>query len=179
SSSRRARRPHRRRRRAGQGSGPLSAAPCPGRRRPADPRGRRPRGRGRRTRPPRPAPGRGRPGPARPRPVPAPAGRAHPPGAEARLMNTQMRRMRPEDVPAVMELEPQLFGRGAWSRGILTEEATRADRYYVVLTEADHLIGYAGLATGVEATVMTLGVAPEHRRQGHASRMLTALLDRA
>lgn len=94
-------------------------------------------------------------------------------------MSTQMRRMSPEDVPAVMELEPQLFGRGAWSRGILTEEATRADRYYVVLTEADHLIGYAGLATGVEATVMTLGVAPGSRRQGHASRMLTALLDRA
>lgn len=94
-------------------------------------------------------------------------------------MSTQMRRMSPEDVPAVMELEPQLFGRGAWSQAIFTEEATRADRYYVVLTEADHLIGYAGLATGVEATVMTLGVAPGSRRQGHASRMLTALLDRA
>src|SRR5699024_7576592 len=128
----------RRRRRAGQGSGPVSAAPRPRRRGAADPGGRRPRGRGRRTRQARTAPGHGRPGAARPRPVPATAGRAHPPGAEARLMNTRMRRMRPEDVPAVMELEPQLFGRGAWSRGILTEEATRADRYYVVLTEADH-----------------------------------------
>src|SRR5699024_9134384 len=34
------------------------------------------------------------------------------------------------------------------------------DRYYVVLTDADRLIGYAGLATGPEATVMTIGVAP-------------------
>lgn len=94
-------------------------------------------------------------------------------------MSTAMRPMVPEDVDAVMRLEPELFGSAAWSRGIFLEEVGRTDRYYVVVTDQGELIGYAGLATGLEATVMTIGVASAHRRQGHGRQMLAALLDRA
>ena len=94
-------------------------------------------------------------------------------------MTAQLRPMRSEDLSAVIALEPELFGAGAWSRGVYEEELQRADRYYVVVAEADLVIGYAGLATGIEATVMTIGVAASHRRQGDARTMLTALLDRA
>ncbi len=91
---------------------------------------------------------------------------------------TTLRAMGPEDLDEVIALEPELFGAGAWSRGVYEEELTRADRYYVVVTDPA-VVGYAGLALGVEATVMTIGVAAEHRRQGHGRTMLAALLDRA
>lgn len=101
-------------------------------------------------------------------------------------MTARLRPMRSEDLDAVLALEPELFGAGAWSRGVYEEELRRADRYYVVVAEAggadgetDLVVGYAGLAIGIEATVMTIGVAPGRRRQGHARTMLAALLDKA
>ena len=94
-------------------------------------------------------------------------------------MTAQLRLMCSADLSAVIALEPELFVAGAWSRGVYEEELRRADRYYVVVAEADLVIGYAGLATGIEATVMTIGVAAPRRRQGHARTMLTALLDQA
>lgn len=94
-------------------------------------------------------------------------------------MTSAMRRMTADDVDAVMRLEPELFGRGAWSRAIFLEEYARPDRYYLVVTEGGELVGYAGLALAPEATVMTIGVAPQRRRTGHGTRMLADLLERA
>ncbi|WP_147918468.1 ribosomal protein S18-alanine N-acetyltransferase [Ruania zhangjianzhongii] len=101
-------------------------------------------------------------------------------------MTALLRPMRSEDLGVVIALEPELFGAGAWSRGVYEEELQRADRCYLVVatpvgtsSEPDRVIAYAGLATGIEATVMTIGVAASHRRQGHARTMLTALLDEA
>lgn len=91
---------------------------------------------------------------------------------------TTLRAMGPQDLDEVIALEPELFGAGAWSRGVYQEELSRTDRYYLVVADP-HVIGYAGLALGVEATVMTIGVAAAHRRQGHGRTMLTALLDKA
>ena len=94
-------------------------------------------------------------------------------------MTARLRPMRSEDLGAVLALEPELFGAGAWSRGVYEEELRRSDRYYVVVAEGAEVIGYAGLATGIEATVMTIGVAAAHRRQGHARTMLMDLLAQA
>lgn len=94
-------------------------------------------------------------------------------------MTARLRPMRSEDIGAVIALEPELFGAGAWSTAVYEEEVQRTDRYYVVIADEQVMIGYAGLATGIEATVMTIGVASGHRRQGHARTMLTALLERA
>lgn len=105
-------------------------------------------------------------------------------------MTARLRPMRSEDLSAVIALEPELFGAGAWSRGVYEQELQRRDRYYVVVADPESgagsaptgsapVVGYAGLATGIEATVMTIGVAAAHRRQGHGRTMLTALLDEA
>src|SRR5699024_523640 len=87
------------------------------------------------------------------------------------------RAMGPQDLDEVIALEPELFGAGAWSRGVYQEELSRTDRYYLVVTDP-HVIGYAGLALGAEATVMTIGVAGTHHRQGQGGLMITALLDK-
>lgn len=93
-------------------------------------------------------------------------------------MTARLRPLRAEDLDEVIDLEPELFGAGAWSRGVYEEELARTDRYYVVVAD-ERVIGYAGLALGAEATVMTIGVAATHRRQGHGRTMLGALLDKA
>ncbi|MFC4554365.1 ribosomal protein S18-alanine N-acetyltransferase [Georgenia faecalis] len=84
------------------------------------------------------------------------------------------------DLDRVMELEPILFGRGAWSRGMYREELAAPDRYYVAaVDDAGTVLGYAGLALADEASVMTVGVAPEHRRRGIGALLLADLLARA
>lgn len=121
-------------------------------------------------------------------------------------------RLRPlleSDLGRVMELEPLLFGAGAWSLGTYREELTTTGRTYVaaVVPGADgeqpgtdgerpgvatvmpgvegpdagdeRLVGYAGLATGEEAQVMTVGVDAEHRRQGIGARLVGALVEAA
>lgn len=94
-------------------------------------------------------------------------------------MTARLRPMRSEDLSAVLALEPELFGAGAWSREVYEEELGRADRCYMVIADGPTVIGYAGLATGSEATVMTIGVAGPYRRQGHGRSLLRALLDQA
>ncbi|MFD1506603.1 ribosomal-protein-alanine N-acetyltransferase [Georgenia yuyongxinii] len=92
-------------------------------------------------------------------------------------------RLRPlttADLGRVLELEPQLFGAGAWSRGTYIEELAAAGRTYVAaVIEADgaeRLVGYAGVAAGEEAQVMTVGVAAGYRRRGIGTRLLDALV---
>ncbi|MFH5822118.1 ribosomal protein S18-alanine N-acetyltransferase [Georgenia sp. AZ-5] len=96
-------------------------------------------------------------------------------------------RLRPlarEDLGRVLELEPQLFGAGAWSRGVYLEELATPGRTYLaaVLDAPDGgelLVGYAGLAAGEEAQVMTVGVDARYRRRGIATAMLEALVETA
>jgi ribosomal-protein-alanine N-acetyltransferase len=98
-----------------------------------------------------------------------------PAGAPARL-----RALRFSDLDRVLALEPELFGRGAWSRGVYDEELATPGRTYLaaVVDDPDELlVGWAGLAAGEEAQVMTVGVAPGYRRRGIATQLLGALLD--
>ncbi|TDE97630.1 ribosomal-protein-alanine N-acetyltransferase [Occultella glacieicola] len=84
------------------------------------------------------------------------------------------------DLDRVIELEPVLFGAGAWSRASYESELARSDRHYVVVeTEPGLVVGYAGVALAPESTVMTIGVAPTHRRRGLARLMLAELIARA
>lgn len=84
------------------------------------------------------------------------------------------------DLDRVMELEEELFGAGAWSRGTYEEELRAPDRRYVAaLDEAGTVVGYAGIALAEEASVMTVGVAGTHRRRGIGRLLLEALLDHA
>lgn len=87
-----------------------------------------------------------------------------------------LRELRRSDLDAVMALEPVLFGPGAWSRAVYQGELAQRTRRYVAVERDGELIAYAGLDLGEDAQVMTIGVAPGHRRQGHARRMLDHLV---
>jgi ribosomal-protein-alanine N-acetyltransferase len=101
--------------------------------------------------------------------------------------------MRWWDIPAVMELEVELFGDESWSAEAFWSELayaspslTEADsRRYWVAAEGDEnsggtaadLLGYAGVAVGNdEAYVQTIGVARRAQRQGLGSLLMRQLL---
>lgn len=91
--------------------------------------------------------------------------------------------MQNRDLPAIMELERELFGPEAWSPSMMREElASDARRYVVVLPDGGpgEVVGYAGLALyDIEAHILTVGVRQEHRRRGVARLMVRHLLDLA
>jgi len=71
------------------------------------------------------------------------------------------------DLPALAALERNLFAHDAWAEPTWWAElAGRPRREYLVLTDSDGVLGYAGLDHGGDvADVMTIAVAP--RAQGH------------
>lgn len=96
-----------------------------------------------------------------------------------------LREMRWWDIESVFVLEKGLFPDDAWSRGMFWSELAHArgplaTRRYVVATDEDRLVGYAGLASaGDQADVQTIAVAPSHWGTGLGSRLLTDLLSAA
>ena len=97
-------------------------------------------------------------------------------------MTVALRLMRWWDIAPVMDLERELFVDDAWTDTMFWSElAEPATRHYVVATDDDVVVGYAGLcAYGVsEAYVQTIGVAPGRRRAGVGTALLTDLLDEA
>ena len=71
------------------------------------------------------------------------------------------------DLAALAALERDLFAHDAWAEPTWWAElAGRPRREYLVLTDSDGVLGYAGLDHGGDvADVMTIAVAP--RAQGH------------
>jgi ribosomal-protein-alanine N-acetyltransferase len=88
--------------------------------------------------------------------------------------------MRWWDIPAVTVLEHALFD-DAWSEEMFWNElAQGATRTYLVATEDDEIVAYAGLAAMPdEGYVQTIAVAPGHQRKGLGATLLQRLLDDA
>jgi [ribosomal protein S18]-alanine N-acetyltransferase len=98
------------------------------------------------------------------------------------MTSVPLRPMTVADLPAVMDLEFELFGDEAWSREMLMGELAQqpATRYYLVAEDGGVLAGYAGLlAAGEQADVLTIAVATSCWGQGVGSGLLTALLTEA
>lgn len=89
------------------------------------------------------------------------------------------------DITRVAALEVALFGRSAWTMGMLTEELRGNGRWYVAAQPNGEgvpapLVGYAGLwFDGEHAHLMTIGVAPDAKGHGVGKTMLDALVLRA
>ncbi|MBO9554207.1 ribosomal protein S18-alanine N-acetyltransferase [Cellulomonas sp.] len=93
-----------------------------------------------------------------------------------------VRTLCPRDVPAVVRMEGELFGAGAWSQESIVEELSGPGRWYVGAVDevSGELVGYAGLwFDGFDAQVMTIGTDVAHQRHGVGRRLLAELLDRA
>lgn len=98
-----------------------------------------------------------------------------------------IRPLRSSDFDRVLHLEHELFGRGAWTYGMLADELAGLGRWYIVATVdepgsigPDPVVGYAGLwFDGDDAQVMTIGVARNYQRCGVGRRLLDELIGRA
>ena len=84
-------------------------------------------------------------------------------------------------MPALALLERDLFDRDAWAEPTWWAElAGRPRRDYVVLTDGDGVLGYAGLDHGGDvADVMTVAVAPHAQGRGLGGLLLDELERRA
>lgn len=86
-------------------------------------------------------------------------------------------------------LERELFGRGAWSQGVIRMELDAPARTYIVdVSDTDNadnmgnpvIRGYAGFwYDGDDAELMTIGVARAYQRQGIAAGLLGRLIEGA
>jgi [ribosomal protein S18]-alanine N-acetyltransferase len=103
------------------------------------------------------------------------------------ITEVRLRPLRNADFDRVLALERQLFGRGAWTYGMLADELAGLGRWYIV-AEPERLdragdqpvVGYAGLWFDGDVTqVMTIGVDPECQRHGVGRQLLTALIERS
>ncbi|WP_210439989.1 GNAT family N-acetyltransferase [Nocardioides xinjiangensis] len=78
------------------------------------------------------------------------------------------------DLPALVALEQELFGVDAWSEALVRQEIEGPGRRFVV---ADDLSGYGvTMSAGDIIDLLRIGVRPEARRNGIASRLLDELL---
>ncbi|MFD2026491.1 ribosomal protein S18-alanine N-acetyltransferase [Promicromonospora aerolata] len=103
------------------------------------------------------------------------------------ITEVRLRPLRNADFDRVLELERQLFGRGAWTYGMLADELAGLGRWYIV-AEPERLdragdqpiVGYAGLWFDGDVTqVMTIGVDPAAQRHGVGRQLLAALIERS
>lgn len=95
---------------------------------------------------------------------------------------TAIREMTSQDVPAVFDLERELFPHDAWPERFFYDElaqaepdvpAHRATRKYWVAEDAAGVLGYAGMMCVLPlADVQTLAVAPAAQGRGLGSRLL-------
>lgn len=78
------------------------------------------------------------------------------------------------DLPALVELEQELFGPDAWSEALLRQEIEGPGRRFVV---TDDLAGYAvTMSAGDIVDLLRIGVRPDARRRGLATLLLDEML---
>lgn len=91
----------------------------------------------------------------------------------------EMRSMRREDVPRVMEIERECFPTRWHESAYYTELANRS-AYYIVACVDSEIVGYAGMWLIMdEAHITTLGVARDYRGRKIGEMLLVGLLDEA
>jgi len=85
------------------------------------------------------------------------------------------------DIPALTEIEPALFPDDAWSAQTWWAElAGRPRRSYVIGTQGDRVVGYAGIDRGGEvADVMTVAVASAAQGRGLGAVLMHWLVAQA
>jgi ribosomal-protein-alanine N-acetyltransferase len=92
-----------------------------------------------------------------------------------------LRPMRLADLPAVLELEEELFAPDTWTAAMYRDELAHTDtRWYLVAEDGDELVGYGGLiAYPDEAHIATIGVTTARQGGGIGAQLLDALLGEA
>ena len=96
-------------------------------------------------------------------------------------MSVELRTMTAADLPAVLQLEEDLFAPDTWTAAMYRDELRHTDtRHYLVAENGAGIVGWAGLiAYADEAHVSTIGVARDRQGEGIGARLLDALLAEA
>ncbi|HEV2744763.1 MAG TPA: ribosomal protein S18-alanine N-acetyltransferase, partial [Rubrobacter sp.] len=83
-----------------------------------------------------------------------------------------LRRMRPSDLPAVMELDAASLPK-PWSEAIWRSELESPFGLYLVMEDGGEILGQIGVRSVLdELHITTVAVRPEHRGRGHARAMI-------
>jgi ribosomal-protein-alanine N-acetyltransferase len=98
----------------------------------------------------------------------------------------ELRRMRAEDVPEIMDIESVSFGRHHWSEeSFYNEMNNNVGRYYSLLKQASgseppKLLGYCGFWLILdEAHITTVAVHPDYRGNAFGELMLVQTMERS
>ena len=87
-----------------------------------------------------------------------------------------------EDRQALVALEQEIFPEDPWTSGMIAQELSSGRSVYFGVCVNDDvaapvLCGYAGIAVGIDADVMTMGVLPDFRGRGLGRVLMGALID--
>jgi ribosomal-protein-alanine N-acetyltransferase len=85
-------------------------------------------------------------------------------------------------IPAVLEMEQELFGDEAWTAELFWSELANRHAYYLLAChpEGEEPLGYGGLAvTGADGYIQTIGVHRTAQRQGIGRLLMHAFLEEA
>ena len=96
-------------------------------------------------------------------------------------MSPVLRRMQAADIPAVHQLETELFPEDAWPLAGFESELAQSDtRTYWVYEDEGVIAGYAGLCTVLPiADVQTIAIRPKYQGQGLGRKLLTLMVKTA
>lgn len=93
------------------------------------------------------------------------------------------------DLRALVALERELFGPGAWPYDVLDSELHADGRHYIVATERgigpvgvediERVIGYGGIAISDVGEIMTIGVTASAQGRGIGRALTRALIEAA
>jgi ribosomal-protein-alanine N-acetyltransferase len=90
-----------------------------------------------------------------------------------------IKKMTPDDVDGVIEIEQSAYGDHHWSKeSFLGEISNELARYYALFTQDGVLAGYAGCWHILEeAHITTIAIRPEYRRRKFAEALLKRIID--
>ncbi len=98
--------------------------------------------------------------------------------SEAMERQIQFRKMETKDIPAIAQIEHQLFSR-PWSEQSFLE-AMKQDTLFIIALDGNEIVGYCGMYCSMEEGEITnVAAAPASQNQGIGRQMLEHLLKQA